>query len=172
MGGRGSSSGKAGGSGRAGQADSKSQISNGKRYDIWLGARSYSKDTKPISEPVLTNTQLNVYNNAFYDGDFSFENKSTKTLNAIKNYAEYEYDSAQRQISKNDYGSNSDYVRDGKFDGAVETRQKASRIINEVNDVFDKRNIAQGGREITSDTYKRAVRRNTKQVDSMFKGRK
>lgn len=145
---------------------------NDKRYDIWVGARKYSKETKPISEPVLTTTQLSIYNSAFYDGDYSFESRSVKTLKAVKSQAEYDYDRAQREIAKNDYGSSGDYVRDGKFDGAVERRKKASRIINEVNDVFDKRNISQNKREITSDTYIRAVRRNTKQVDAMFKGRK
>jgi len=167
MGGRGSSSGMSGSSMGKISSDSSNQ-----RYDTWTNAREYARNNKVITEPNLTKPQRDMYID-MQDGNYSKLNSaSVKTLTAVKEKAEYEYDQAQRYIAKGDYGADSDFVRDGKFKAGVNQRKTAARIRNEVTEELEKRGKRTGSREITSGTYQRAISRNTKQVNALFKNRK
>lgn len=155
---------------RAGSAESY-DLKSGKRYDIWQNAREYARETAEIKQPTLTATQRRLFTD-MNNGDFSgVDSASVKTLTAVKARAEYEYDKAQRFIAKGDYGSDSDFVRDGHFDSASKSRQQSVRIRNAIDESLEKKGVSGSPREITSGTYKRERSRNTRQVNAMFKNR-
>lgn len=164
MGGRGSSSSRAGGARNSGTNQSA-------RYDQWQNARQYAREMKPLSEPSLTATQRRLYYDAV-GGDYSsLEKASTKTLTAIKSKSEYEYDKAQRLIAKGDYVSSSDFVQDGKFDAAISIRKTNAKITNIVINTLENKGSRVGEREITSSTYKSATKRRNKQIYKLVGGK-
>lgn len=196
MGGRGSSSGKgakSGGKSNSGAAYTEAQDAQKlsqeridridlSRYDIWQGAREYSRQTKEAQDVELTKTQRKAWYEA-KDGNFSGLDKySVGTLAQLVKKSNYELDRAERSLAKGGYSVKDDFITTpyGKrvearlnFPQKLKQRQEASRINNEIISAWEKKSGKDiRGRVIESSSSKNAEARNRRQVELMFKGRK
>ena len=150
---------------------------NLQRSDIFQGAVRYSRETAPIEEPRLTKTQQKLWGEVS-DGDYSSLEKATpQTLRVVLQQAEHEYDNAQRQLARGHYDIREDYTTNmfgqrrqtGTFTRWYQLRQNSARQVNEIQAALDRKTKPK--REITSGTYKRAMKRTTKNVEN-FMGKK
>lgn len=151
---------------------------NLQRSDIFQGAVRYARETAPVEEPRLTKMQQKLWGEVS-DGDYSGLDKATPaTLKVVLQQAEHQYDSAQRQLAKGNYDVRDDYTTNmfgqrrqtGTFTRLYQARQDSGRQVNEIQAALDRKTKPK--REITSGTYKRAMKRTTRNVENFLGKRK
>lgn len=151
---------------------------NLQRSDIFQSAVRYARETAPVEEPRLTKTQQKLWGEVS-DGDYSGLDEATPaTLKVVLQQAEHEYDSVQRQLAKGNYDVRDDYTTNmfgqrrqtGTFTRLYQARQDSGRQVNEIQAALDRK--TEPKREITSGTYKRAMKRTTRDVENFMGKRK
>ena len=165
FGGRGASSGRAGGGMRGGGGSfspidtentnlSKKQLTtlSLQRWDAWRAARESLKSIPPTKEPRMTKRQFAIYED-IENGDYSSLDKTNKkTFQVVQQKIDYElYDSAKR-VAKSDYSVSSDFFTtprgkrvkaDDNFADRYNKYRRYTKISNEMYDRAIKRGLVQ-----------------------------
>lgn len=149
---------------------------NARRSDVIRSAVVYARTTRPVQAPNLTSEQSALLRKVKNNDFSSLENASPKALKAVSQQVEHEYDSVQRRLAESGYNYDvrNDYTTDrsgrkhqtGDFPSLYQARQESEKQSIEIQAALDRKSKPE--REITTGTYKRAMKKGERDVQNFM----